>query len=75
MKTEPTDPEWLFKDPRTRKWMRRCVACQRWGYAADAPAEFFGRAHLEKHFGKLELDDRGLCDLCGHVLTAGNQEC
>jgi hypothetical protein len=61
---EEQDPEWYLQDPRTRKWMAQCVGCHRWGYHHDAPPEFFGRAPLEKHIGKLNLDERGLCDQC-----------
>jgi hypothetical protein len=44
--------------------MAQCVGCRRWGFRDDAPPEFFGRAPLEKHMGKLNLDERGLCDQC-----------
>lgn len=41
---DPRDPESYLSDPRTRKWVVRCVGCQRFGFRADAPAQFFGRA-------------------------------
>jgi len=61
---EEHDPEWYLLDPRTRWWMAQCVGCLRWGYRDDAPPEFHGRTQLEKFIGKLNLDERGLCDQC-----------
>jgi len=62
MKNEPYDSEWHLQDPRTRKWMVQCAACKRWGYRHDAPPKFFGQDHLERHFDKMKLDERGVCD-------------
>jgi len=53
-----------MRDPRTRKWMVQCASCKRWGYRDDAPPRFFGRAHMEKHFEKMKLDERGVCEQC-----------
>jgi len=65
MKKQHHDPEWLLKDPRIRKWLVQCAACQRWGYPHNAPVRFFGRANLEDaHFEALKLDERGLCEQC-----------
>jgi len=64
MKNQAHDSEWHVQDPRTRKWMVQCLACKRRGYRHDAPPKFFGRAHLERHFEKMKLDDRGVCDKC-----------
>jgi hypothetical protein len=64
-----SDPEELLKDPRCRKWMLQCSGCRRWGYRHDAPATFFGRAHLEEYFEPLKLDERGLCEQCQTALS------
>jgi hypothetical protein len=69
MQTQPTSAEWLLKDPRTRKWMQQCAGCQRWGSRHDAPSDFFGRAHLEKYFEALKVDERGICEQCRTVLS------
>src|ERR1700746_3252972 len=61
---EEHDPDWYLQDPRTRRWMAQCTGCRRWGFREDAPPEFFGRVPLEKHIGKLNLDEGGLCDQC-----------
>ena len=64
MKNEEHDAVWYLREPRTRKWMVQCVACNRWGYRPDAPPKFFGRAPLEKHIGEMKLDERGICEQC-----------
>jgi len=64
-----SDPGELLKDPRGRKWMLQCAGCRRWGYRHDAPAKFFNRAHLEKYFEPLKLDERGLCEQCQTALS------
>jgi hypothetical protein len=64
MKRQAHDPEWLLRDPRTRKWMVQCAICKTWGYRQNARAKFFGKAHLERHFEELKLDERGVCDKC-----------
>jgi hypothetical protein len=70
MKQHPHDPVWHLRDPRTRKWMLQCAVCKPWGYRQDAPSKFFGRAHLERHFEELKLDERGVCEHC-RVAGAG----
>jgi len=64
MKNEDKDAEWYLQDPRIRKWMVQCVACNRWGYRHDAPPKFHGRAQLEEHIGEIKLDERGICVQC-----------
>jgi hypothetical protein len=64
MKHEEHDPNWHLTDPRTRKWMLQCAGCGRWGNRQDAPEAFFGRAHLERHFEPMNLDEQGLCEQC-----------
>jgi hypothetical protein len=64
MKNEDKDAEWYLQEPRIRKWMVQCIACNRWGYRHDAPPKFHGRAQLEKHIGEMKLDERGICDQC-----------
>jgi hypothetical protein len=44
--------------------MVQCAVCKTWGYRQDAPAKFFGRAHLRRHFEELKLDERGVCEQC-----------
>jgi hypothetical protein len=61
---EEQNIEWHLTDHRTKKWLVQCVVCQQVGYRADAPKEFFGRAHLVKYFKPLELDERGVCQTC-----------
>ena len=53
MKNEDKDAEWYLQEPRIRKWMVQCIACNRWGYRHDAPPKFHGRAQLEKHIGEM----------------------
>jgi hypothetical protein len=64
MKNEAHDPKWHLQDPRTRKWMVQCAVCKTWGYRQDAPSKFFGRAHLERYFEAMKLDERGICERC-----------
>lgn len=64
-KQQQHDPEWHLNDPRTRKWLVQCGACQRVGYRADAPDRFFGRDHVVRYFEALDLDlVTGLCQYC-----------
>lgn len=70
MKSQTNNPEWHLSDPRTRKWMVQCVVCQRIGYRADAPEQFFGRVHLAKHFEPLDVDSAGMCENCSKALSA-----
>jgi hypothetical protein len=65
---DPHDPESYFDDPRSRKWVVRCVGCRRIGYRSEARAEFFNRYWLEWKFEALDLDDRGLCEACRDAL-------
>jgi hypothetical protein len=67
MKSQPNDPEWLLKDPHSRKWMVQCAGCRRWGYTHDAPAEFFNRSHLAANFEEFKFDSRGLCGQCSQA--------
>lgn len=63
-KRQEHDVTWPLDDPRTRKWMVKCAGCGLVGYHAAAPARFFGRAHLVRHFKPIALDDLGLCEAC-----------
>jgi hypothetical protein len=47
-KKQVHDSEWFLRDPRTRKWMVASAVCKSWGYRQNAPAKFFGKAHLER---------------------------
>jgi rRNA maturation endonuclease Nob1 len=69
MKTPSTNPEWLLKTPRSRKWMLQCAGCRRWGYRHDAPPKFFGRIYLERNFDAFKLDEKGLCEQCSNALV------
>ena len=71
-KTETHDPDWYLRDPRTRKWLVQCIACQRVGYRADAPPHFFDRDRIVAHLHPLTLDSAGLCDECQHAQTLSN---
>ena len=62
--SQPHDPDWYLRDPRTRKWLIQCVTCQRVGYRVDAPEEFFGRQSIRHNFQPLALDDSGRCAEC-----------
>jgi hypothetical protein len=64
MKKEDKDAEWYLQEPRIRKWMVQCIACNRWGYRHDAPPKFHGRSQLEQHIGETKLDEHGICDQC-----------
>ena len=69
-KQQPHDINWHLASPRTRKWLVQCVICQTIGYRADAPAKFFGRAHLVRHFRPLATDEQGRCADCLASLDA-----
>jgi len=64
-KRQEHDAEWYLADPRTRRWMIQCHRCMRWGYQADAPATFFGRSALVRHFEPIKSD--GVCEQCRGV--------
>jgi hypothetical protein len=44
--------------------MVQCAVCKKWEYRDDASPRFFGRAHIERHFEEMKLDDRGVCEQC-----------
>lgn len=67
MKTRSRTQEWFLRDPRTRKWIRQCVACGQYGRDPDTP-EDVPKYYFEKMFPIIELDDRGFCKICAaHV--------
>lgn len=67
MRDESKDINWHLNDPRTRKWIVQCSVCNTFGYEANAPEEFFGKFHLEKHFRPMQLNELGACDDCGRL--------
>jgi hypothetical protein len=68
---DPRDPESYLADPRTRKWVVRCLSCWRFGYRADAPERFFNRHWLERKFEPLDLDEMGRCHWCRAAVESG----
>ena len=64
MKNEAHDPEWHLTDPRTKKWLQQCGACQSIGYKPDVPDRFFGRDHILRYFKPITLNEAGLCAEC-----------
>lgn len=72
-KQQQHDPEWHMDDPRTRKWLLQCGACQRIGYRADSSGRFHGRAHLVAHLEPMILDAAGLCPECRRCLPDPDQ--
>ncbi len=62
--SEAHTPDWYLRRPRERKWLVQCVGCQRVGYRADAPKEFFNRREITNQFQPLQLNSQGLCPEC-----------
>jgi hypothetical protein len=38
MRTETRTQEWFLNDPRCRKWIVQCSACQQYGRKPEAPS-------------------------------------
>jgi hypothetical protein len=58
--------------PKLRKWLNRCVICQREGCRPDLPADLPPGAaaqNLRGYFGTLELNDKGICAMCEDALN------
>lgn len=73
MRDESKDINWHLNDPRTRKWIVQCCVCNTFGYRHDAPEKFFGRAHLEKHFRPMQLNELGACEDCGRLAVGPHE--
>lgn len=73
MRDESKDINWHLNDPRTRKWIVKCSVCDTSGFKHDAPEEFFGKAHLEKHFRLMQLNELGACEDCGRLAVDTNE--
>ena len=73
----------LAADPAYRRWLNECAACGRIGYKPELPdrtttrlrlgsdfADFVtGIGHtIRTSFEPLPVDERGLCDVCTHVV-------
>ncbi len=58
--------------PSVRRWVHQCGGCGRVGVKPDAPEQFTrdGRraSRLRAHIGVLQLDERGMCELCARLL-------
>ncbi len=63
MKTETKTQEWFLRDPRTRKWIRQCAACGQYGRDPGTPDDI-PKINFEDMFPVMELDVRGLCQIC-----------
>jgi len=67
MRTVIRTQDWFLTDPRTRKWITQCVACQQYGRKADAPTSI-PKVNFEEMFPVQELNELGLCERCAeHV--------
>lgn len=73
MRDESKDINWHLNDPRTRKWIVQCSVCNTFGYKHDAPEEFFGKAHLEKHFRPMQLNELDACEDCSRLAVGPNE--
>jgi hypothetical protein len=62
-------PGVLERDPGSRKWMVRCVGCDRAGLRGETPDQFWNRPWLER-LGRLRLDARALCEMCQRAADA-----
>jgi rRNA maturation endonuclease Nob1 len=64
MRTETKTQEWFLRDPRTRKWIRQCLACGQYGRDPNSP-QSIPKVNFEKMFPVMELDEVGMCQDCG----------
>lgn len=55
---------WLATDPRIRKWLVQCVACQAVGYRAQMPEDAFDARRIMRQFRAIDLDEYGRCADC-----------
>jgi hypothetical protein len=69
---EPHDPETYFNDPRTRRWLVRCLGCRRIGYRADTPLDAFNRYWMERKLEPLDLDEQGFCETCRAAIDSSH---
>lgn len=56
----------LYPDIAER-WVNRCQACGRVGFKPEMPDDAGGAHYLKREIAPLELDVRGLCDVCSGV--------
>jgi hypothetical protein len=56
--------------PAAAKWVQRCGACGREGLRLDMPVDEPFARNLRRMLEPMELDDRGLCDVCSGVVSA-----
>jgi hypothetical protein len=67
MRTETKTQEWFLQDPRTRKWIRQCLACGQYGRDPATP-ENIPKRNFEIMFPIIELNELGLCGYCSDVV-------
>lgn len=63
MRTETKTQGWFLADPRTRKWITQCAACQQYGRKSDTPSNI-PKVGFEQMFPVQDLDELGLCERC-----------
>ena len=63
MKTETRTLDWFLRDPRCRKWIQQCSACQQYGRKPETP-ETVPKFRFEEMFPIMDLDNEGLCQAC-----------
>ena len=63
MRTETRTQEWFLADPRTRKWITQCLACQQYGRKASSPTSI-PKVRFEEMFPVQELNELGVCERC-----------
>jgi hypothetical protein len=62
VKRQRDSEDYLAMYPRSRKWIHRCITCQRQGFKPQMPRSEW--PNLVKYFTVLALDLDGRCDQC-----------
>lgn len=68
MRTETRTLEWFLADPRTRKWITQCLACQQLGRKSATP-DSIPKFRFEEMFPIQDLDEAGLCERCSQYAS------
>jgi hypothetical protein len=69
MKHQLRSQDWYLSDPRLKKWIVRCVACEAYGRKPNYPRTI-PKANFEANFPEMELDEHGMCPACAEILIS-----
>ena len=58
---------WFLKDPRCKKWIVQCAACQEYGRKPETPLSI-PKYKFEENFPTMKLDENRFCEICAKVL-------